>query len=269
MKKSRGFPGYAAALVPAVLFCAGCVTRALPTGGMAPVEIPYTAEAIWREIDVSWRGLGYRSRPEKYAAITFDDGPAGPETTRLLQILRAKHVTATFFLIGENVRRFPNIARMIFEAGHEIGSHSWDGDTLENNAGEETIRRKLKRASEEILGGAGTNPVLFRAPNLVYGSTLKQICAESGMALIGIDVTGWDYQPGISTRQISDNVLSNTGDGDIIGLHESNTAPNTVAALPDMIDRLRLKGFWIMSVGQLAAVKGASLIAGVRYDRIN
>jgi peptidoglycan/xylan/chitin deacetylase (PgdA/CDA1 family) len=94
-----------------------------------------------------------------------------------------------------------------------------------------------------------------------------------GLAIIGVSVWSNDYDGSVTTAQIITNVVDNafldSGDGGIINCHESNTSGGrTLAALPDMIAGLREKGFWIMTVGELAIVKGINLQAGTQYDSI-
>ena len=91
-----------------------------------------------------------------------------------------------------------------------------------------------------------------------------------GLAIIGVSIWSNDWQQGITAESIKTNVLTSSAlaDGGIINCHEPNTAPNTVAALPAIIDGLREKGFWIMTAGQLAAIKGKTLESGTRYDTI-
>jgi peptidoglycan/xylan/chitin deacetylase (PgdA/CDA1 family) len=237
-------------------------------GGSRPNPVLYSPGAITSEIDSSWQSLGYKSRPDKFMAITFDDGPSGPGTLSLLGILEKNHVKATFFLTGENVSYYSAYARAIFDAGHELGNHSWDGETAGAPAGEQTVRTKLENTSEGIRRITGIAPVLFRPPNLEYDRLLKRICTGMGLVSIGASCIGRDYEPNISAGQIVKNVLAGAEDGGIILLHEPNTAPAVIPALQDMINQLRARGFWLMPVGQLAAIKGKVLTAGTMYDRI-
>jgi peptidoglycan/xylan/chitin deacetylase (PgdA/CDA1 family) len=240
-------------------------------GALLPpsAPVPYSAGAIASEIDANWRILGYKSRPDKFMAITFDDGPSGPGTLSLLGILERNRVKATFFLTGENVSYYPASVRAIFDAGHELGNHSWDGETAGAPAGGQAVRAKLENTSEGIRSITGTAPVLFRPPNLEYDRLLRRICAGMGLVSIGASCIGRDYEPGISAGQIVRNILAGAEDGGIILLHEPNTAPAVIAALQDIIDRLRARGFWLMPIGQLAALKGKTLAPGTMYDRIN
>ena len=211
-----------------------------------------------------WQEYGYSEKPAKYIALSFDDGPSGV-TQNLLDALDAKKVRATFFLIGRNVRGNKTAAQAIFDAGHEIGNHSDGYDSL-GNAAIEAITTSLNAASQAISEITGENPVLFRAPNVNYGANLTRVCTELDLAIIGVSVWSNDWQNATTTDQIITNVINNPQDGGIINCHEY---AKTVDALPDMIDGLRNKGFWIMTVGELATVKGKTLTAGERYDSVN
>jgi peptidoglycan/xylan/chitin deacetylase (PgdA/CDA1 family) len=217
-------------------------------------------------IDGHWEEYGYSARPVKYIALSFDDGPSGV-TQNLLNVLDDKKVQATFFLIGQNVRSNKTAAKAMFNRGHELGNHS-DGYSPLGNSSAEAITGSLTAASAAIEEITGEDPVLFRAPNVDYGTNLTRVCTEMGLAIIGVSVWSSDWE-GIDTQTIINNVVNNSflnsGDGGIINCHE---LANTVAAIPDMIDGLREKGFWIMTVGELAIIKGVNLQAGTRYDSI-
>jgi peptidoglycan/xylan/chitin deacetylase (PgdA/CDA1 family) len=223
-------------------------------------------DSILDYIDKNWPAYGYTSRPTRYVALTFDDGP-GPQTGSLLAALEAKKVKATFFLIGQNVRGNQSQAGAIRAAGHELANHSDGYDGL-GNAPVNTITTSLTAASAAIKNITGKDVKLFRAPNVQDGANLTAVCTQLGLAVIGVSIWSNDYQSGISSSAIADNVTSNPSDGGIINCHEPNTAPNTVAAIPSMVDGLRQKGFWICTVSDLAIIKGRELQAGTQYDRI-
>ncbi|MDR0557963.1 MAG: polysaccharide deacetylase family protein [Treponema sp.] len=230
----------------------------------------YSAESIQKEIDDNWESLGYAEKPIKYIALTFDDGPAGAETQEFLDILSEKRVRATFFLIGRNIRSNKTAAQAIFEAGHELANHSDGYAGLGGDTAIGTIRDSLAAASAEIRAITGEDPWFFRAPNVAYGANLAAVCAELGMPLIGANVWSNDWQSDNSAEQCKNNVLSAAKDGGVINCHEANTSGDrTLPILAGMIDGLREGGFWIMSVGELAAIKGKTLTAGERYDSID
>jgi len=229
----------------------------------------YTRAGIEAEIEARWRELGYRTKPDKFIAISFDDGPCGPfdsgGTAALLAKLSELGVKATFFSIGQNIRSYRTAARAVFEAGHELANHS-DGYASLGNADERDIIASIDAASKAILEITGKYPYFFRAPNLNHGIDLSQVCKERGMPLI--DGSAHNDWPG-SAAAILQSVLENPRDGDIVILHESNTSQgNTLSVLPQIVAGLRERGFWILTVGQLAAVKEKQLEAGVRYGSI-
>jgi peptidoglycan/xylan/chitin deacetylase (PgdA/CDA1 family) len=229
----------------------------------------YTKASILAEIDANWQSLGYTAKPTNYIAISFDDGPSGAKTLELLEILKDKKVTASFFLIGDNIRKNQASAQAIFNDGHELCNHSDGYNGLGGSTAEATITTSLQAASAAIKGITGKDPVYFRAPNVAYGDNLTAVCTELDLAIIGVSVWSDDWQ-GITTEQVKNNVLTRAKDGGIINCHDPNTSgTKTLEALPDMIEGLRENGYWIMSVGQLACVKDKTLVAGTRYDNIN
>ncbi len=235
------------------------------SSSLAPIN---PRDSILQYIDDNWQELGYSDKPTKYVALTFDDGPAGASTKNLLEALSQKNVKATFFLIGQNIRSQGTWAKAIYDAGHELANHSDGYNGLGGDMAQNIISASLSAASAEIKKITGKNPNLFRAPNVEYGNNLTNVCAQQGLAIIGVSIWSNDYQSNITAATIADNVLKNPTDGGIINMHEPNTAPNSVSALPDIIDGLRKKGFWITTVGELAIIKNKSLQAGVRYDEI-
>jgi peptidoglycan/xylan/chitin deacetylase (PgdA/CDA1 family) len=208
----------------------------------------------------------------KYITFTFDDGPS-EKTDLLLELLAENNVKAAFFLIGQNVANRPEQARRILSAGHEIGNHSNGYAGLGMRGGNppiDSIRESLGAASASIKTVCGIDTVFFRAPNLDYSGDLESVAGEMGMALIGTDVSGKDWEADISTDQIIENVLKSAKDGGIILLHErhSGDLERTIRALPVIVRELREQGYGILSLSELAKKKGVSFEAGRRYDII-
>src|SRR5882724_2957395 len=101
-----------------------------------------------------------------YIAMTFDDGPSAKLTPKLLDLLAAHHIKATFFVIGENVVEHPEIVARAAHEGHEIGNHSWSHPYLAKMS-DEGVRRELQRTEDAIKSATGARPTLLRPP---YGS---------------------------------------------------------------------------------------------------
>src|SRR6195256_5046182 len=101
-----------------------------------------------------------------YIAMTFDDGPSATLTPKLLDLLAAHHIKATFFVIGENAADHPEILKRAVAEGHEIANHSWSHPNL-GKMSDEAVRRELRKTDETISAAIGVRPTLFRPP---YGS---------------------------------------------------------------------------------------------------
>ncbi len=231
------------------------ITQSSSSGGTNPGTCkanPATKAEIDACIDAKWRDLGYSSRPTKVIALTFDDGPHSGTGT-LLTALKNKDVKATFFVISGNIQNNRSQAQAIHNDGHELGNHS----NSYNNA----TTQSVNACSEVIRGITGSNPKVFRAPNL---STV------GGLASTGLpDIWGCntnDYTNGINTLN---SVKANgcARDGGFLLMHESNTSnQNTVPRVGEIIDWLRSQGYWMLTVSQVAIYKGVTPVAGRQYN---
>jgi peptidoglycan/xylan/chitin deacetylase (PgdA/CDA1 family) len=206
----------------------------------------------------------------KQVAFTFDDGPSA-DSAKLLDILGDAKIHATFFEIGQNQRSYLSSAKLIFSKGHELGNHGDNYDGL-GNAAESTIRSSLQTVVNQLKDITGEAPKYFRAPNLDYGSgTLARVAGSLGLALIGTDVIGQDWNP-IPAQTIASNVQRAVHDGGIILLHENPSDgtkyEQTRQAVKILIPWLTQQGYTIGSVSELAAAKGKTLVPGTRYDSI-
>jgi peptidoglycan/xylan/chitin deacetylase (PgdA/CDA1 family) len=183
-------------------------------------------------------------------ALTFDDGPCSNGNSLLDEIEKAG-VPATFFLIGQNVAG--NEAQVKRAAGiGDIGCHGWGYDS---NPSYSDIQRNIQAVSN-----AGGNCKFFRCPNLEYGSCV-QSAQTAGVALIGTDVIGQDWNS-ISTSQVVSNIVIAAHNGGIALLHWPNTAPETVQAVGQIVTQLKAKNYSFATVSQLCG----NLSAGKRVD---
>jgi peptidoglycan/xylan/chitin deacetylase (PgdA/CDA1 family) len=223
-----------------------------PASGLSDFS---TKAGIDAYIDANWERLGYKSRPDKVISLTIDDGP-GNITNSLLAVLEEYEVTATFFWIGQNVRSNQAQARATFAAGHEIENHS-DGTSSGPS------KSSIESCSQAIKDITGSNPTMFRAPNVEYINNIEGTCRELGMPLIDVSVWTHDYKE-FNASTIEENAVRDASkSGDIINCHEYD---RTVQALPNIIKRLRDKGFWFLPLGQMAIYKGITLQAGQKYN---
>src|SRR6266581_2890917 len=183
-----------------------------------------------------------------YIAMTFDDGPSATLTPKLLDLLAAHHIKATFFVIGENVAEHPEIVARAAHEGHEIGNHSWSHPNLAKMS-DEGVRRELRRTDDAIKSAIGARPTLLRPP---YGSiTARQkrwIHDEFGYQIILWDVDPYDWKrPGPSV--VCNRILKETRPGSIVLSHDIHSG--TIEAMPSTFDQLQAKGFKFVTVSEL------------------
>src|ERR1700682_1382004 len=186
-----------------------------------------------------------------YIAMTFDDGPSATLTPKLLDILAAHHIKATFFVIGENVAQHPEVVARAAREGHEIGNHSWSHPNF-GKMSDDAVRRELRQTDDAIKSATGTGPTLMRPP---YGSlTARQkrwIHDEFGYQIILWDVDPLDWKrPGPAV--VCNRILKETRPGSIVLCHDIH--PGTIEAMPATFDQLDRKGFKSVTVSELLAM---------------
>ena len=183
-----------------------------------------------------------------YIALTFDDGPSATLTPKLLDLLAAHHIKATFFVIGENVAEHPEIVSRAAREGHEIGNHSWSHPNL-GKMSDESVRRQLQQTDDAIESATGKRPTLMRPP---YGSITARekrwIHDEFGYDIILWDVDPYDWKrPGPAV--VRARILKETRPGSIVLSHDIH--PGTIEAMPSTFDELEAKGFKFVTVSEL------------------
>jgi cellulose synthase/poly-beta-1,6-N-acetylglucosamine synthase-like glycosyltransferase/peptidoglycan/xylan/chitin deacetylase (PgdA/CDA1 family)/spore germination protein YaaH len=201
----------------------------------------------------------YGSTKARKIALTFDDGPDPKYTPFILDILRRKHVPATFFIVGSNGQRFPELIERELADNHEIGNHTYTHPAV---FAVSTAQLRLEVSGTERLLQATTDrqAVLFRAP---YGSDLDpsvmedvsplETVTDMGYISIGwnIDPEDWKQPPADEiVRRVMQDVQKN--ERHIVLLHDSGgDRSQTVKALPVLIDRLRALHYELVSVSNL------------------
>lgn len=196
----------------------------------------------------------------KCIALTFDDGPV-KDTARLLRILKDRGVRATFFLVGQNVTEFPDMAREELADGHELGNHSWSHANLIqlSTAG---IRSQIVRTQDAVQKYVGITPKVFRPP---YGNTNAKV--TSVVRQFGLPQFLWEVDPfdwrDRNSATVERRVVRGAQSGDIVLMHDIH--PTTITAVPDIIDRLAKEGFVFVTVSELFAGK---LTPGSQYTRL-
>ncbi len=186
-------------------------------------------------------------------ALTFDDGPS-PATLPLLKLLQQHRVPATFFQIGQNVARFPEISRQVIAEGHEVGNHS---QTHPNFAlrPPSFIAAEFSRAQHTIAEVTGHTPTLVRAPFGVRWFGFRAMQRRLGLMGVMWSIIGLDWK--LPAAAIAARVASRVRDGDIICLHDGrgtlkdpDVGP-TLEAVARLLPILIGKGYHFETVTQL------------------
>ena len=202
---------------------------------------------------------GPAPEPTKYVALTFDDGPSGRYTRRLLDGLEARNVKATFLLCGYRVQQYPEETNRMLREGHEVGCHGFSHKKMDNMS-----RRDIGAEIGDTLAllPEGTRVTFLRPPGGCCSEAVRQVAAAKQLAILSWSVDPRDWATS-DTASIENNVLNSVSDGDIILLHDMSDS--SVDAALDIVDRLTERGFRFATVSQLAAMRGYRLQPGKVY----
>ncbi|WP_396142989.1 polysaccharide deacetylase family protein [Flavobacterium sp.] len=180
---------------------------------------------------------------ENKVYLTFDDGPTPEITEWTLNQLKEFNAKATFFCIGDNVRKYPEIFQKVINEGHSIGNHTFNhlngwktttNDYIENVKLYETEHCKLNIEHCQ----------LFRPPYGKIKPSQSKILRKFGYKIIMWDIISYDFDNTISKEKCLENVLKNVKSGSIIVFHDSKKAfTNLEYALPRTLEFLKEKGF--------------------------
>lgn len=202
-----------------------------------------------------------RAETPKYVALTFDDGPSGKYTRKLLDGLYDRGVQATFLLCGYRMKDYPDLTRRIWEEGHEIGYHGFTHKNMQQMS-----RRDIAKELEDsqALLPEGCQPVFLRPPGGCCSDGVRQVAQVRNLAILGWSVDPRDWATH-DTASIERFVLKNVKDGDIVLLHDMSDS--SVKAALDIVDVLLEKDYEIVTVSRLVRIRGVKLKPGRMYNR--
>ena len=222
------------------------IARAVAAATMTSYLLPGLAGWVWPAL----RGpLGVEDRTSSGAgyALTFDDGPHAQGTPAVLEILARERVSATFFLVGEQVRRDPGLAREIVAAGHGIGLHCDRHRNLLRLTPWQ-VRADIARAQDTIEQASGRAIGLYRPPYGILNASALRIAREHDWRTLLWSHFGKDWEARATPESIAARVTDGVGEGSVLLLHDADdySAPDswrrTAAALPRILETLAARG---------------------------
>ena len=201
---------------------------------------------------------------EKYLALTFDDGPSGRFTARLLDALAEREVHATFFLCGYRIEQFPELTARIALEGHEIGTHGY-AHKFFSGLSPKDVCCDLERA-QRCIEDAGGEPTLLRPPGGIFDAKVlrQSVCADLPVILWSVDPEDWRRS---DSGAVAADIIREAKNGDIILMHDMSDS--SVDAALRVIDALTAQGFRFFTVSELAALSGTPLQGGQAYYRFS
>jgi cellulose synthase/poly-beta-1,6-N-acetylglucosamine synthase-like glycosyltransferase/spore germination protein YaaH/peptidoglycan/xylan/chitin deacetylase (PgdA/CDA1 family) len=209
---------------------------------------------------------GIGAPDHKLITLTFDDGPDPRYTPRILDILKVKHISATFFVIGRQAKECSILLRRMYAEGHNIGNHTYS-HLNEGAASDLRLSIELNLTQRVVEYSTGHSTTMFRSPYIADSDPRTLMAVQSvlrpqrlGYLTIGerIDPRDWEHK---TAEEIVANVERDRPLGNVILLHDGGGEREaTVAALPVIIDRLRAQGNQIVALQDLLGVKRADLM---------
>lgn len=214
------------------------------------------------------------ARDDKVIALTFDDGPDPVYTPKVLDILAAKGVKASFFIIGSAGVVNTDLIQRMYREGHDIGNHTF---THVNSAEVSTEHLKFEiNATQRLLEATvGARTRLFRPPyaadlepQTIDGAEVLRVSGSLGYLTIGMNIDPKDWQRPLARQIVSATVEgAKRGDGNVVLLHDAGGIRTaTIAALPEIIDTLRAEGYRFVAIHELLGLKRDDAMPRVNSD---
>lgn len=259
--------------ITSIVFVARAGATYPAAGAIKPTPKPTVApefvssEFKYDGLDQSW--IDKNIDPEKpVVALSFDDGPGGYSEfvdygMQIQRALTAAGAHATFFYIGAHIEHDEDSRNEVLaakEAGFEVANHSYDSNGL-NSVGPEVIKEKIAKTDELLSEITGYKHFLFRAPNVAYSQAMYAVIEKP---FIDVSIWSQDYQNSTTKDNLVNNVINNLKDGGIINMHSVHE--KTAQAVPEILEQCKDKGYQVVSVSELFAIKGKKLMTGVKYN---
>lgn len=183
---------------------------------------------LWRKSEPA------NSHPTLY--LTFDDGPDPEVTLQVLEILKNHHALATFFVVGDNVQKHPEVIQKIKDSGHSIGNHTHNhikGWNTHNHVYMQNVQQ-----CSDVLNANGINTQLFRPPYGRIKPKQSQLLRERGHVICMWDILTYDYDKTLDLPKAIDIIERRARSGSLVVFHDSQKSKNqTLIMLPELLQR--------------------------------
>jgi len=191
----------------------------------------------------------------KVVALTFDDGPYSPYTEQILDILQERNVPATFFLVGSNAAKYPQLVRRIVDEGHQIGNHTYTHvDLLKLDRAQ--AMEEIDRTNAVLKSEVGFVPHVARPPHGFRDPAIMDVMTNRGLSVVEWSVMSKDWtNPG--AEAIVERTINKVKNGSIVLLHDGDgiaakaDRSQTVAATRKIIEKLQAQGYRFVTVDEI------------------
>ncbi|MBE9051105.1 polysaccharide deacetylase family protein [Nostocales cyanobacterium LEGE 11386] len=189
------------------------------------------------------------SQAQKVIALTFDDGPWPETTSQVLDILKQNNVKGTFFVVGQNVKNYPDLVKRVVAEGHAIGNHTWHHWYHYMN--KQAAAYEVDHTTDLIYKTTGVKTNLFRPPGGIMHNGVAAYARNSKYAIIMWSSDSLDYSRPTVPKLIN-NVFRNAQPGGIVLLHDGGgNRSQTVQALPEIISNFQKQGYSFVTIPKL------------------
>jgi peptidoglycan-N-acetylglucosamine deacetylase len=222
---------------------------------LLPFHSLYSHEQVCKQEDLDESDDIIWSVPtdQKVIAFTFDDGPMPKYLPQILEILKQHNVKATFFFIGSNVVKHPELAKLALVQGHELGNHTFRHRKPTKLSSLE-LQQEIEKTQKAIFSATGYTTTLFRSPMGKYNDSTLKTVKRTGHRMVlwtdELDTRDWK-RPGVS--KIVNTVVTRASNGEIVLFHD--IVPQTVEAIKIIIPRLKEQGFRFVTISELIQLK--------------
>ena len=205
----------------------------------------------------------------KAVALTFDDGPDPLTTPELLRLLKKNRTTATFFVTGHRVVRYPQLTKEIMAQGHSLANHSFHHDMLGAFRSIATMQHEIE-TTQRALKGLGIVALAYRPPMGITSPRLRRVMQKEGMFVVNFSCRAWDGG-NRRIRNLSQRILKRVRANDILLLHDNLAEPSLFSHWAGEVDLIlqgiQKKGLEILPLADL--IRRPVMIATGSYDEIH